>query len=310
MQYRYSFLTLATLVASATPIAIAGAQSLDWKEDQTVCTALAGSTSGLVILYPARSEGTGETGRLPPPDGRRFYQVNGARLVYDENARFYMIGGTTAPKGRDEVWSIRTETVEAQKGNFRRLQATEVQLWRPGIQTECSENHELPQFNWLNSRVVSFREYAQHHTSDPRAFVRSTKLQDRLHLKVNVDGQCIRSDGEQMVPVQQRWETYGFEKVPDDRAVLLTLFGSDGEIAQRNVGRGEKTRAAYTKEFAIVRAIESPVQSCFGFSVPIPNTSFWQNAWRPDQTDIRIRRVPERYGGGINKSVYWKPASN
>jgi hypothetical protein len=125
-----------------------------------------------------------------------------------------------------------------------------------------------------------------------------------------MDGQCISSDDERIVPAQQRWETYGFEKVPDNREVLLTLFGSDGEIARKNVGSGDKTRAAYTKEFAIVRAIEQPAQSCFGFSIPTPRTSLWHNAWRPFRTDIKIQRTPGRYGGSFSKSVSWKPAVN
>ena len=286
--------------------ALSPAAAQVWSDDQAVCTAL-GAARGLFLLYPAHAPpAPGEAGRLG--DGRRYHRVNGQPLPYHAEGRLFMAGGKVLA-GREEVWSVRTETIEAPGMDTRsRVEASNVKLWRPGITTECSPKDPLLQFgSWFNTRWVTMREYAQNHADDISRNPLGTKMKDRLHLDLmDGGGDCVGSNSD-AVTGGRRWATYGFERLPDDIDVLRTIYGDEAERRRQKKDAG--TRASYTTEFAVVKAGDSAAPACFGFSVPT-NDSYSFSTWQPYQTMIRLWRV--RKGGDrtpIALTVTWKTSS-
>lgn len=314
-------LLLAGLSLAGTSIP-AVAQSPDWNADRAACDQLAGRGGGLFIVYPSglTPDNAARNGQIG--NGQHYLRVNGAAIPYEPSARFFFIpngGSMTIAPGREAVWSVRTETVEPPPPpigqDFRRVAANAVMLWRPGIKTKCSAR-ELPTFDALNSRYVGLQEYAQHHPIDPLDDLsRSPTLQTLLHMKVNAD--CVSTD-DVAISGPDRWAAYGFEKIPNDRTLVRTVFKRDanGSRAREGVANSrEQQRAAYTKEFTIVTAERRAIAACFGFSVPLPTErSFFGfvgngNDWRPFRTSIRIQRVDgdrSRNSGEQALNVSWK----
>jgi hypothetical protein len=300
------------------PVALAAsaptrAQTPDWKNDQIVCGQLAGNGSGLFVLYPSyfAVDPAIRSGQLS--DGRRYVHVNGLSLPYQTAARFFYIpNGAMMRPGEEAVWSVRTETVETPDANFARFQAKFVTLWRPGIETKCSPDSPLPTFSSFEDRNVTLYKYAQHHPIDPSDDqARSPKIQSRLHMKVETPD-CKLTDNT-AVSGPDRWDAYGFEKIPNDRRLIRTIFKDpNSEAAKQSVGVGNDLRAAYTMEFTIATGQPTAAPACFGFTVPIPVKSSLfgypvmgqEDDWRPFNTKVRLRRVP---GGNLpSVSVKWK----
>ncbi|WP_144441623.1 hypothetical protein [Bradyrhizobium sp. CCGE-LA001] len=301
-------LPIPMFVAWLGTLAPAAAQVPNWNDDQAVCTGL-GAARGLFLLYPAHiAAAPGEAGSLG--DGRRYYRVNGVALTYHPEARLFMIGGRVLA-GREEVWSVRTETIEEPGVDIgSRIEADKVKLWRPGIATECSGGKALLQFGggrWLNSRWVSMREYAQNHADDISRNPLGTNIGDRLHLDLKDGGtDCVGSNSD-LVTRGQRWKTYGFERLPDDMEVLRTVFGADAE--RRRQKKDAETRGSYTTEFAIVSAGDSAAPACFGFSVPTQDS--WSfRTWQPYRTMIRLWRASKNGDRTpLVRTVTWKTSS-
>ncbi|WP_431206269.1 hypothetical protein ACQ86E_16530 [Bradyrhizobium betae] len=296
-------------------VAPAMAQMPNWDEDRTVCSQLAGNGGGLFVLYPpyATIDPGLRGGQLN--DGRRFVRVNGTPLPYQTAARFFYFpnGGAIMRPGEEAVWSVRTETVETPDANYERFKAKFVTLWRPGIKTKCSPNVALETFTSFEDRNVTLYKYAEHHPIDPTdTLSRSAKIRNRLHMDVELPG-CPSTD-DTAVSGPNRWDAYGFEKIPDDPRLIKTIFKDPNSVeATQSIGRGNERRAAYTMEFTIATGQPPAAPACFGFTVPIPvKSSFWSGGpvmgleedWRPHLTKIRFRKVP---GSNLQPvSVLWK----
>jgi hypothetical protein len=310
---RAAVVLLSLARAASTP---ASAQMPDWNDDQMVCRQLAGNGGGLFVLYPPYGgiDPALRGGQLS--DGRRYVRVNGTPLPYLTAARFFFVpnGGAMLQPGEEAVWSVRTETVETPDADFARFRAQFVTLWRPGIKTKCSPNSALTTFSSFEDRNVTLYKYAQHHPIDPNDDLsRSAKIQNRLHMKVESPG-CTLTD-DTAVAGPDRWDAYGFEKIPDDPRLIKTIFKNpNSDAAKQSIGVGKELRAAYTMEFTIASGQPTavPAPACFGFTVPIPvKSSFFgrpvlgqEEDWRPHLTKVRFRRVP---GGNLpSVSVLWK----
>ena len=288
------------------------AQMPDWNYDQMSCGQLRSQGSGLFIVYPANLVVIGAHSFEINGARHYFLRTNGAPIPYIAGARFFYLPGEKITSGSDAVWSVRTETVEQPSlKDEQRLQANHVMMWRPGIPTSCTEkarSGRLLQFGrWLDTRFVSLREYAQHHPIDANAKTPGgVKIQDRLHLPVDSD--CKDSNGVD-VTEGNRWDAYGFKKLPNDPVLLATVFGrNDDEVRKKYVGAKKEQRGAYTKEFTIVRG--EGIQACFGFSVPDRATFFgFSGAWSPHETTIRIRPVPGR-NNKKQLTVTWQAKTN
>lgn len=311
-QFGSATLILLPLILAAPTPAIA--QMPDWHDDQAVCRQLVGNGGGLFVVYPSFGaiDPAFRSGQLG--DGRRYVRVNGTPLPYQTAARFFFVpnGGAMMRTGEEAVWSVRTETVETPDANFSRFQAQFVTLWRPGIKTRCSPDSALDTFSSFEDRNVTLYKYAQHHPIDPNDDQsRSAKIQSRLHMKIEAAG-CKLSDNTD-VSGPDRWDAYGFEKIPNDHRLVRTIFKNpDSEAAKRSIGAGNELRAAYTMEFTIATGQPTAVPACFGFTVPIPVKSSLfgypvmgqEGDWRPHLTKIRFRRVP---GGNLSPiTVLWK----
>ncbi|GLH81387.1 hypothetical protein SSBR45G_62960 [Bradyrhizobium sp. SSBR45G] len=291
----------------------ARAQTPDWNDDRRLCGELADKTSGLVVVYPPYSDV--DSAAMPLSDGRRYLRVGKAPLPWLAEARFIFIPGpnVTMRPGNEAVWNVRTETVEtpaAEAPAFPRFQVRYVTLWRPGIRTNCAKDAPLEQFG-DNNRHVTLYEFAQHHTIDPADNLsRSPKIYKYLHMPLDPD--CRQSTDDEKVSGPDRWDAYGFEKIPNDSRLVRTIFRDPNSARARDsIGVGDELRAAYTMEFTIVTGQDRTVPACFGFTVPVPvQRNFFgfvdtHGEWHPYRTKIRLRRMP---GGGVQSlEVRWKP---
>jgi hypothetical protein len=225
-------------------------------------------------------------------------KVNGSKLTYDRNGRFYFvpasINGRTFHARREMIWNVRLQTTA------KSAKADETIAWRPPIKTECSGEFALESFD-LNSRFVSLQRYYDHHAGSAERRRIDPDLRRKFHLAFSKSaGRPCQARTDAAEDVGDLRKTYDFEDVEPDAVLLARLTSVTPAVAA--------TSQIYSGLASELAHIGPGEPACFGFAAPLPTRSTWltqvfpfsrnseaQNqaqSWTPDRTVILFQRIP------------------